>query len=199
MPAAASGAPSLPESLVLRSLRWGDFEPLVAIYYELYEERAEGHPVGIALFRHRPTRADEVDWFTRLFRATLAGEDVMVIAEVDGRAVGNCTVAPVGPLRQSETGHIGLLGVLIDRRYRGRGIGTALLARCLEECRGQFEQVRLSVHADNERAIRIYRRLGFVPCGHIPRGIKRGEGYIDEELMILDLTRWSPPSAPHKH
>lgn len=199
MTAAPTGAGRLPPTLVLRPLRWEDFEPLVAIYYELYDERAGGQPVGVSLFHRRPSRADEVDWFAGLYRRVLTDEVVVVIAEVEGRAVGNCTVGPEGPLRQSDVGHIGVLGILVDRRFRGQGVGTALLVRTLEECRGKFEQVRLSVFADNERAIRIYRRLGFVPCGKIPRAIKRGAQYTDEDLMILDLAGWTPPSGSRNH
>lgn len=194
-----SAPPKLPGTVVLRSLRWSDFEPLTAIYYELYEERAAGEPVGIHLFRERPSRADEVEWFSGLFRKVLSEEAVVVVADVGDRPVGQCTVGPVGPLRQSETGHVGVLGVLVDRQFRGQGVGTALVLRSLEECRGKFEQVRLSVFADNERAKRVYQRIGFEPCGRIARGIKRGNRYIDEELMALDLGRWSPPSEPRNH
>ncbi len=199
MPVGPARVPDLPPDLVLRTLHWEDYEPLTKIYYELYDERAEGAPIGIHLFRDRPSKGDEVDWFSRLFRRVLSEEEVVVIAEVGGRAVGNCTVGPAGPLRQSETGHVGLLGILVDRRYRGRGVGTALLVRCLEECRGKFEQVRLSVASSNPEARRIYERVGFEPCGLFPRAIKRGGQYVDEEWMNLDLSRWSPPSESRKH
>lgn len=184
---------------MLRPLRWADFEPLVAIYYELYEERAEGEPIGIHLFQDRPSQGDEVTWFTGLFRNVLAEEVVVVVADLEGRPVGQCTVGPVGGIRRSETGHVGELGILVDRRSRGHGVGTALVERALEECRGRFEQVRLSVFEDNERAKRIYRRAGFRPCGRIPQAIKRGNRYIDEELMILDLRDRSLPPAARNH
>jgi RimJ/RimL family protein N-acetyltransferase len=188
----ASGRAVPPAGVRLRSLVWTDFDALVGIYYEVYEERTAGEPIGIILFRDRPSRADEVTWFSGLYRRVLAGEVVVVVAEADGRAVGSCTIGPVGPLRQSETGHIGELGILVDRRMRGKGVGEALLRAALEEARGVFEQVRLAVFADNERAKRLYLRFGFVPCGRIPRAIKRGSQYVDEELMILDLKEPSP-------
>jgi RimJ/RimL family protein N-acetyltransferase len=184
-PPRASAKPH--ESVIVRPLRWSDFEPLVRIYYDLYEERSEGVPIGIHLFHERPSPADEAEWFSGLFRRVLKEEDVVVVAEVEGRPVGQCTIGPVGPTRHSETGHVGILGILVDRQYRGQGIGTALLKRSLEECRGKFELVRLSVFADNDGAKRLYARLGFRPCGTLPRAIKRGNQYIDEDLMFLDL------------
>jgi len=189
--------PSGPASEVeLRPLRWEDFEALRAVYYELYEERANGEAIGIHLFQDRPSEVDEVSWFTGLFQRVLSGEVVVVIADLGGRAVGSCTVGPAGPLRRSEMGHVGVLGILVDRRYRGQGIGTSMLERCLAECRDKFEVVRLSVFADNEGARRLYERFGFTVCGRIPRAIKRGGRYIDEELMVLDLGHAPTASRP---
>jgi ribosomal protein S18 acetylase RimI-like enzyme len=195
MPPSVAGG-SGPPTLVLRPLRWADFEPLVTIYYDLYEERAEGEPIGIHLFHRRPSRADEVDWFARLYRRVLTEELVVVVAELDGQPVGQCTVEPAGGIRESETGHVGVLGLVVDRHHRGQGIGSALVRRAVEECRGRFEQVRLSVFVDNERAKGLYERAGFRVHGRIPRAVKRGNRYIDEEVMALDLEGASPADAP---
>ncbi|MGA8664786.1 MAG: GNAT family N-acetyltransferase [Thermoplasmata archaeon] len=199
MPLSASpgAAPSSAKvAFTLRELKESDLEPLTQTYYELYEERDRGEPIGIHLFHQRPSHEDEVTWFAGLFRHVTSNESVVVIADVAGQPVGSCTVGPAGPLRASETGHVGVLGILVNRRFRGRGIGEALMRRTLELCRGQFELVRLSVFADNEGAKRLYSRLGFVACGRIPRAIKRGSRYIDEDLMILDLTAPNPSGRP---
>ncbi|MGP8071689.1 MAG: N-acetyltransferase family protein [Thermoplasmata archaeon] len=191
MPARAE--PGIPSgrtkvAFTLRGLKWSDYEPLTATYYELYEERDRGESIGISLFHDRPSPEDEVTWFAGLYRRVSSGDTLIVVADVDGQPVGTCTVGPVGPSRASETGHMGTLGILVNRRFRGRGIGEAMMRQCIELSRGQFELVRLSVFADNEGAKRLYARLGFVPCGRYPRGIKRGTRYVDEDLMILDLT-----------
>ena len=52
------------------------------------------------------------------------------------------------------------LGVGVLSGYRGLGLGTLALRRLLDECRGQFPGVSLSVREDNP-AIRLYTRLGF--------------------------------------
>jgi RimJ/RimL family protein N-acetyltransferase len=180
----------------LREVRWEDFEPLVSTYFELYDERDRGDPIGISLFAERPSRDDEVTWFAGLLRRTHSGETVAVIADVGGRAVGSCTVGPAGPLRASETGHVGVLGILVNQRFRGQGIGESLMVRTLEQCRGKFELVRLSVFADNVGAKRLYERLDFQKCGNIPRAIKRAGQYVDEELMVRDLAVPLPSGGP---
>jgi ribosomal protein S18 acetylase RimI-like enzyme len=182
----------------VRELRWSDFDALVETYYHLYEERAAGEPIGITLFGERPARVDEVQWFANLYRSTLEGETIAVVAEEGDRPVGNCIIHPVAPRRDSELGHFGELGILVDHRFRGRGAGTALLLHALEQARARYEAVRLAVFADNVRAKRLYERLGFRTYGRLPRAIRRGGGYIDEELMFLELAQWAPPPNPNR-
>ncbi|HYA58119.1 MAG TPA: GNAT family N-acetyltransferase [Thermoplasmata archaeon] len=183
--------------MVLRALRWADFEALVDIYWALYDEREEDSSVGIHLFAERPTRDGEVEWFSSLFQKVLRGETIFVVAEEDGRAVGSCAIGSASPGGlPSETSHVGVLGILIDRNYRGRGIGTALLVKALDEARGRFDRVRLGVFASNDRARRLYERVGFRLTGRLVGEVKRGDRYIDEDLMTLDLRSWVPPLLP---
>ena len=57
-------------------------------------------------------------------------------------------------------GYISDLYVAPD--HRGRGIGADLLRTCLEYLRSAgVSHTRLSVWAQNERAMRLYRKAGF--------------------------------------
>ena len=172
---------------VVRDLRWEDFDDLAATYFLLYDERAAGEPIGITLQAERPSLAEEMAWFTAVFRKTLDGTTVGAVAEVDGRTVGSCFVNRLGIGPTSEQSHVGELGLLVRRGFRGRGVGSALLREVLRRCRGRFEMVRLSVFATNEGAKRLYRSFGFQTVGVHPRAIKRGTSYIDEEWMLLTL------------
>jgi RimJ/RimL family protein N-acetyltransferase len=182
----------------VRELRWSDFEALVEMYYHLYEERAAGQPIGIHLFAERPSKVDEVQWFANLYRNTLEGETITAVAEEGNQPVGSCVIGPVSPRRDSEMGHVGELGILVDHRFRGKGAGTALMIRCLEQSRARFEVVRLGLFADNDGAKRLYLRLGFQTYGRMPRAVRRGRRYIDEEFMFLDLAGWVPPATPNR-
>lgn len=185
--------------MIVRELRWDDFDPLTEIYYHLYDERGAGEPIGISLFAERPSAADEVEWFANLYRKSLQREWFTSVAEEGGRAVGSCTIQPQSVRADSELGHVGVLGILVDHRFRGRGAGRAMMLHVLERARGRFEIVRLNVFADNVRAKALYRRLGFEPYGRLPRAIRRGPTYIDEEFMFLDLGTWvAPQAAPNR-
>jgi RimJ/RimL family protein N-acetyltransferase len=198
-PPTPAGSPegSSTAAVTVRRLEWRDFEPLIDAYYALYDEREENDEIGIPLFGERPSPDSEVAWFAKLYADVLRGDTIDVVAELNGRAVGHCTIAQVGPAGNGfEKSHVGVLGILVDRRFRGRGAGTALLVRALEEARGRFERVRLGVFASNPRARALYERLGFRLVGRLPGETKRGDKYIDEDLMALDLKDWHAPGAP---
>jgi RimJ/RimL family protein N-acetyltransferase len=178
-----------PDAVSIRELRWSDFDAVRDTYLLLYDEREQNSEIGITLFESRPSYSDEVAWFADLYRRVLAGDALVAVAESDGRSVGQCTVRRVGPTAESEAGHVGELGILVHRDHRGRGIGRALLARVLEACAGKFELVRLSVFATNVRARKLYEEFGFVRVGTLPRAIRRGTAYFDEELMVRPLPR----------
>jgi putative acetyltransferase len=178
-----------PAGLEVRPARWGDFDDLRESYFHLYDERAAGEPIGITLFADRPTPADEVAWFEGHFRRALSGEEIFLVAAVDGHAVGSCTIGGVGQAAGSEVSHVGELGLLVHHDHRGKGVGTALLERALEEARSKWEVIFLSVFSINETAQRLYRRFGFSVCGHLPRCVKRGGRYFDQERMVLDFSQ----------
>jgi ribosomal protein S18 acetylase RimI-like enzyme len=80
------------------------------------------------------------------------------------------------------------MGVLAE--YRSQGIGQALLETLLSwaQARGGIEKVCLSVHADNQRAISLYKKLGFEVEGIRKRETCFGPGqYADAVLMAKFL------------
>ena len=159
------------------------------IYWTLYDERDAGKPHGITLRAKRPTLSEEVDWFASLYRRFLSGDTVPVVAEVGGRVVGSCVVARVGPTPDAEDGHVGLLGILVERGFRGRGVGSALLRAALARSQGKFEVVRLGVRSTNVRARHLYERFGFRLVGTIPRAFRRRGSVSAEHLMALVFPR----------
>jgi RimJ/RimL family protein N-acetyltransferase len=179
----------------VRELRWGDFDDIVRAYWRLYDERDAGEPHGITLFARKPTLAEEVNWFASEYRKVLSGDAVAVVAELGGRVVGQCTVARVGRAPDAENGHVGELGIMVERGYRGRGVGHALLKAALARSRGRFEVVRLGVHSDNVGARRLYESFGFRLVGAIPRANRRRGTYTDEQLMALVLDRRAHPTT----
>lgn len=75
-----------------------------------------------------------------------------------------------------------LANVAVTPRLRGRGLGKYLLSRVLEVARARgVETIFLEVRPSNERAVELYRRLGFAEVG-------RRKGYYEhprEDALVM--------------
>ena len=112
--------------------------------------------------------------------------EMMIVAEVDGHIAGNCAFK--GKTTQ-RVRHRCDLAIALYQKYCSLGIGTALLTALLDEAkRHGYEQAELGVIATNERAIGLYKKLGFEIYGTWPRELKYADGtYADAHLMVKRL------------
>jgi len=108
---------------------------------------------------------------------------VAFAAVVNGRVVGNAGVHPVSDSPRCK--HVCSLGISIADAYQGRGVGRALMNACLDfaDNWANYARVELSVHADNERAVRLYQSLAFRLEGRHRDFSFREGGYVDALFM----------------
>ena len=113
--------------------------------------------------------------------------EIEILAEVDGVVAGLAGIEAVGG--RDKIRHRADFGISIDRQYWNLGIGTALMNACIDCAReAGYEQIELSVVAENETAIAMYRKAGFVEYGRNPRGFKsRLTGYQELVYMRMEL------------
>jgi putative acetyltransferase len=93
-------------------------------------------------------------------------------------------------------GHVRMLGIGIDREWQGRGIGKLLITRLLDwaDNWAGVLRVELTVHADNDRAIALYRSMGFAEEGrHRAYALKNG-CYVD--ALFMARLHPAPPVLP---
>ena len=81
-------------------------------------------------------------------------------------------------------------GLLVDPRFRGRGIGRALLEAAIERAqRDGVRKLTLRVLSHNEPARALYAACGFEVEG-VSRGLFFLDGrYVDDVLLALDVAR----------
>ena len=72
--------------------------------------------------------------------------------------------------------------VIVDPRYRGRGLGLALAQAAIKKaCSLGVNEVRLAVVSDNQPAVKAYRRAGF-------------EDVVDPERPQFTAMRYAVPA-----
>jgi ribosomal protein S18 acetylase RimI-like enzyme len=92
---------------------------------------------------------------------------IFLVAEVDGNASGYAKIssggAPPGVVGEKS---IELVRIYVSQQWLGRGVGQALMQRCLDEAREMgFQTIWLGVWERNERAQAFYRKWNFREVG----------------------------------
>lgn len=108
---------------------------------------------------------------------------IILVAEIENEVVG---IIDFANGHRRRIAHTGELGMSVVKQLRGQGIGEALLSSLLTWAKENptIEKVNLLVHATNERAISLYRKLGFQEEGRRKKDLKLGPNeYVDSVLM----------------
>jgi RimJ/RimL family protein N-acetyltransferase len=98
--------------------------------------------------------------------------DRTFVAVADGEVVGELHVDPT-PFGFGE------VGMMVAAPWRGRGVGTALLVAAIDWARQRgLHKLSLGVFPGNERALALYRKLGFVEEGRRVQHMRRASGEL---------------------
>ena len=116
------------------------------------------------------------------------GGGLALVAEADGEVIGNVLVSLE---RSVVSNHVGTLSIVIDEAWRNVGIGSEMVRTAQAWCaeRG-LQKLALAVFPDNQRAIAVYERAGFVR-----EGLRRRQYRVDDELRDELLMAWFPSPA----
>ncbi|CAL9274107.1 Putative ribosomal N-acetyltransferase YdaF [Streptomyces sp. SudanB5_2050] len=114
--------------------------------------------------------------------------DLAVTDSADGEVLGEVVLHAWVPEERSCT-----FRTLIGARGRGRGIGTEatrlIVGYAFEEL--GLHRVQLDAYAFNDRALRVYEKVGFVREG-VRREVERRDGvWVDEVLMAVLDREWA--------
>ncbi len=117
----------------------------------------------------------DVEERAALFARTAAGS---VVAVAGGQVVGFIHV------EVSRHG-FGEFGMLVDRGWRGRGVGSALVQAAIGWARDQgLHKLCLEVFAHNAAAIALYRKSGFAEEGRRIRHYRRASGELWDSIVM---------------
>jgi RimJ/RimL family protein N-acetyltransferase len=121
---------------------------------------------------------DRADRRRRLIAGIEDGTNVMFSVDVEGVIVGGASLHQIAP---------GLydLGMMILEDWRRRGIGSALLRRCIDAAKTRHAyKITLQVWPHNDAAIALYERFGFVKEGYLRKQWRRKSGELWDAVMM---------------
>ena len=78
--------------------------------------------------------------------------------------------------------------IALKRQYWNAGLGTAMMGYALSLARDMgYEQVELEVVEGNERAKRLYEKMGFVETGRTLRSLRYDDGSYRDEICMAKI------------
>ena len=135
-----------------------------------------------------PTYEEEARRTVKEIEARILMTDTQAVfgAFIDGTlvAIAGLRREPLDQVRHKAV----LWGVFVSPDWRREGLARKLFARVQAFAREEgVLQIHLCVNAENLRARKLYRSLGFASFGVEPRAMRVGDRFFDEEHMVLRL------------
>ncbi|MGN1054141.1 MAG: GNAT family N-acetyltransferase [Erysipelotrichaceae bacterium] len=128
------------------------------------------------------------DEYRFIHKYNTGDSSLLLMAFVDDEYAGNCSFSGYSRMREK---HRADIGIALYQKFTGFGLGQLMLERLISVMRESgFEQAELTVVSTNQRARRLYEKLGFTECGRIPNANKYKDGtYSDNILMVLNMKK----------
>jgi ribosomal protein S18 acetylase RimI-like enzyme len=77
------------------------------------------------------------------------------------------------------------VAMLVAREWRGRGVGSALLAAAIGRARADgYHKLSLEVFPHNEAGVALYRKFGFVEEGRKVQQYRRSSGELWDSVVM---------------
>jgi ribosomal protein S18 acetylase RimI-like enzyme len=154
----------------------------------------------VTAFEVRQARPDDARALAELFAAVAEERDGIateppvdvdvrtrqIAASIDGTILAVAGAEVVGSLHVVTTSFgVGELGMAVARPWRGRRIGSALLAAAIEKARSEgLHKLSLEVFPHNDAAIGLYRKFGFVEEGRRLKHYRRASGEVWDSIVM---------------
>lgn len=165
------------EDIVIREVKLDDALAILKIQKEVVSE--EDFLITVSE-EFNKTLEQQNEWIENILQND---KETMLVAEISNEIVGWIVFISPNRIRLFHTGSIGMM---IKKDYRSMGIGKLLMKGMLEWA-GQnpfIEKVSLGVFSTNERAIALYKGMGFIEEGRKIKEIKMDSNeYVDDILM----------------
>jgi ribosomal protein S18 acetylase RimI-like enzyme len=182
-----------------------EIEALVPHVWRIFQMVSTGAALGWAV---PPSQAEVRELLTGVVEGAAVSEAALLVAYASDEDVVGPAGVDVAPMpfadgtvlaglgywrryaRQTHRPHADLERVAVPAGYQGRGIGRAITEGLVASARkAGIEVLTLDARGDNERALALYRTLGFNEYGRLIDFVAVGHLRYDKVLYALDLRR----------
>jgi len=161
-----------------------NIDPSVDVEYRQYEGEVD-LPLVMHLVDHELSEPYSI--FTYRYFLT-QWPKLCFLAFHKGRAFGVVVGKQEKHKSGTDRGYVAML--VVEHAYRGYGIGSRLVEKCIEEMvKANADEVVLEAEATNLGAIRLYERIGFVRDKRLYRYYLSGQDAFRLKLLL--------PAASH--
>lgn len=172
-------------TIKFRHLKRSDVDGVWQNFNEVVDE-------GIFLPVFDPVKSslEKSSWYDAVKRE----KEVVIIAEdknarTSNEVVGQCEISNI---EWDAADHVGNLGIIVQKKYRDMGIGRQLIDLAIIESKrlNDKQKIILSCFSSNERALHLYKNLGFKKIGERKKQYYIDGVYYDETLMELFIEEY---------
>jgi len=168
------------EEFILRPARPEDAEQIVTNLHSTSQERS------YILTEYCGSTPDKC-------RIYIEGMDydnnLLLVAEGEGNVIGTLGVVQYFGGKREELRHILALGLHISGPFRGKGIGSRMLAYADQWARERgFKKITACIFTTNQRSLVLFEKAGYTQESLKRMQIRIGSSFIDEVCMakVLD-------------
>lgn len=106
-----------------------------------------------------------------------------LVAEKDQKIIAHGFLQPLGLKAIS---HVVTLTLVVHEGFQGNGIGKAILQDLITWAKSsdKVDKIQINVRESNEKAIGLYKKLGFTQEGRLLKKIKISDDYYLDDLVL---------------
>ncbi|MFX1256981.1 MAG: GNAT family N-acetyltransferase [Promethearchaeota archaeon] len=168
------------EDVIVRHLKKTDQDGVWKNFNEVLEEG-----IYLPVFTPVISEAEKNSWYENI----KSERELCIIAELPifkspYDIIGQCEISN---LEWEAATHVGNLGIIVNKKYRDLGIGGHLIDFAIRESKklNNKEKIILSCFSTNDRALYLYKKLGFQLVGIRKQQFFMDGLYYDEVIMEL--------------
>jgi len=157
--------------IVIRRVEPGDYKAVREVH---------ATPKSLAGTLQLPFPSEEM-WKQRLNEMDEQSYALVACADVELVAMAGLSLFTKSPRRR----HVGYVGIAVHDKWHSKGIGSALMKALIDVADNwlNLSRLELDVFVDNEPALRLYKKLGFVIEGTQKKHAFRDGEFVDSYRM----------------